>query len=136
LGRYLLLLWVAVAVAFAPLGTIVHARDHGAHKSLQVTQHHHQHQSHQHQSHEQHKHGAHDHQLHAKAVAEQACLTCGTSDTQPAAKDCCQLGCHMILAVVNPSMIILAAISALHAAPSAGLHAGIEPAQADPPPRV
>jgi len=119
-GRILLLLWVALAVAFAPLGSIAHARGHTA------PQMHHHHDAQVHHAHHHHHHDKLGH----------SCKDCDAPAKGAALKDCCQLGCQMVLAQAMPDAISFESKPGPPHALAAQYHTGTEPAQSDPPPRA
>ena len=118
MNRILLLVWVALAVAFAPLGSLAHARGHAPQQMHHAGHSHHHHH--------------HDH-----AIADsKSCKDCDQPTQSSALKDCCQLGGQMLMAHNMAQTVALACAPFVPQALTLQDHTGTEPAQSDPPPRA
>ena len=80
--RFVVFCLIAIGVAFAPLGSIAHAKAHASHETAL--------NAHQHDAGHKAQHDGHDHS-HASSKP------CDTK-SQKGGTDCCALGCQLILA--------------------------------------
>lgn len=116
--RILMLCLLAIGVAFAPLGSIAHAKGHGSHAVSMKADH----------DDKAHKAHAADHSHHASSKP------CKTDSA--GAGDCCALGCQMILASVLPCKFACERQKPAIVGFSVEQYRGFNPAGLDPPPRA
>jgi hypothetical protein len=117
--RFLTICLLAIGVAFAPLGSIAHAKGHAsANVSLKVDEHAASHKV---------QNIGHDHHSSSKP--------CDTK-SHSGGTDCCTLGCQLILAETAPFIVGCETQKLARVTVNAVQHSGTNPASFDPPPRA
>lgn len=116
--RILMLCLLAIGVAFAPLGSIAHAKGHGSHAVSMKA------------GHDDKAHKAHtaDHTHHGSSKPCKA--------DAAGAGDCCAFGCQVILASVTPCILACERQKPALVGFSVEQYSETHPAGLDPPPRA
>ena len=118
--RFVALCLIAIGVAFAPLGSIAHAKSHVSYEAAL--------NAHQHDAGQKAQHDGHDH-FHAPSKP------CDTK-SQKGGADCCALGCQLILAETAPYIVGASEQKPELVTAKTERHSGTSPFGFDRPPRT